>query len=141
MVPKRDQQFSTLLWTIWRNSGHSKSILQIGFYFWINKLSFQDLLLDYIGLPMLSSHAIMGNYRFSMNFIEIRLIKHSEHPYYGWLQKCYSIELCTYILKYPNNDFFYNAMMYVILSYNNGNHSIAFNFHWDQMLGPTQCYC
>ena len=38
---------STLLGTIWRNSGHSKSILQSHFYFSQNRPPFQDPLLDY----------------------------------------------------------------------------------------------
>ncbi len=38
----------TLLRTIWSNFGHSNSILQTGFYFSLNKPSFQDPRFDYL---------------------------------------------------------------------------------------------
>ena len=50
----------TLLGTIWRNSGHSKSILQMGFYFSKNKLPFQDPLLMYWTISQLFDGILFG---------------------------------------------------------------------------------
>ena len=47
MVPGTGLGGSTLLGTMWRNSGHSKSIVQTDFYFSLNKPTFQDPRLDY----------------------------------------------------------------------------------------------
>ncbi len=53
---------STLLGTIRRNSGHSKSILQTDFYFSLDKPTFRDLRLDYLSFVLRTWHYTVQEY-------------------------------------------------------------------------------